>query len=270
MKINFNNIKSKFKPNPKVFKILVLLLIIVGTTYGGYTYYQTYSELKRFEQNPELVALKERAELIERVKSIVSVPDEEPTVATVQDSNKLKGQAFFSRALNGDKVLIFPKSGRAILYRPSTDKVIEAAPVNITDLQQTVQGNPTQVADVGQTSHSDDVLRTKEESIKPINTTKIYKLAVYNGTRTVDGLAGKGAQLIEDKFGEDTVEIIELDNASEYYENTLVVNFTGAASTFLEELLKAVGGSLVELPKEEDEPNVDFLIILGTDFVEKI
>jgi hypothetical protein len=52
-------------------------------------------------------------------------------VATVSDASKLQSQQFFAKAQNGDKVLIFTNAKRAVLYRPSTNKVIEYAPVNI-------------------------------------------------------------------------------------------------------------------------------------------
>ena len=57
--------------------------------------------------------------------------DETPTIATVIDATKVKGQAFFANAQNGDKVLLYSKVGKAVLYRPSTNKIIEIAPINI-------------------------------------------------------------------------------------------------------------------------------------------
>ena len=56
---------------------------------------------------------------------------EAPTIATVNDITKLKGQAFFADAKNGDKVLIYTKAGKAVLYRPLTNKVIEYSTVNL-------------------------------------------------------------------------------------------------------------------------------------------
>lgn len=68
--------------------------------------------------------------LVEAVARHMVVPgDEEPTIATVSDLNALKDQAFFRNAQVGDKVLIYMKSQRAILYSPSLDRILEVGPV---------------------------------------------------------------------------------------------------------------------------------------------
>lgn len=59
---------------------------------------------------------------------------EQPSLATVSDKNKLKGQDFFSRARNGDKLLIYSKARKAILYRPLEGKIIEVT--NLTSGSQ--------------------------------------------------------------------------------------------------------------------------------------
>ncbi len=58
--------------------------------------------------------------------------DEQPTIATVTDLAKLQGQPFFANAQVGDKVLIYSRAGKVILYRPGENKIIELAPINIS------------------------------------------------------------------------------------------------------------------------------------------
>lgn len=58
--------------------------------------------------------------------------DEEPTVATVASPEQLKDQPFFAQAKQGDKVLIYTKARRAILYDPVAHKIIDIAPLSIT------------------------------------------------------------------------------------------------------------------------------------------
>lgn len=71
--------------------------------------------------------------LIQNVGKLIELPtDEDPSVATIADISKLKDQPFFAHAKNGDKVLIYTKEKKAIIYRPSTNKIIEAASVEIT------------------------------------------------------------------------------------------------------------------------------------------
>lgn len=67
----------------------------------------------------------------QKVGKLIELPsDEQPKIISVSNKEKLAGQLFFLNAENGDKVLIFPKSGKAILYRPSENKIIEVAVVN--------------------------------------------------------------------------------------------------------------------------------------------
>jgi len=73
-------------------------------------------------------------EVIEMVGQLMVLPlDEKPTVATVSDPKKLLGQPFFDRAEEGFKVLIYARSGKAILYDPKQDKIVEVGPINFRD-----------------------------------------------------------------------------------------------------------------------------------------
>jgi uncharacterized protein HemX len=123
--------KSK-RLTPK--KVLVLLLIVVlaaGAGYFAYKYNQANNEAKRLA-DPKIAATQQVNDLVAQVGKLVELPEgQTPTIATVTDKSKLSSQAFFKNAENGDKVLIYTQSKRAILYRPSTNKVIEIAPLNI-------------------------------------------------------------------------------------------------------------------------------------------
>ncbi len=55
--------------------------------------------------------------------------DETPTLATVSDMHALEGQEFFQNAAEGDKVLMYLRSRKAIIYRPSIDRIIEVGPI---------------------------------------------------------------------------------------------------------------------------------------------
>ena len=75
-------------------------------------------------------SVSEAQQMIDKIGKLITLPtDEQPAVATVTDLSQLKSQPFFANALVGDKVLIYAKAKEAILYRPSTDKIIEVAPV---------------------------------------------------------------------------------------------------------------------------------------------
>lgn len=69
--------------------------------------------------------------IIEKVGKLYLVPDgEEPTVAQIQDKEKLSGQQFFDKATNGDYLLIFSDSQFALLYREDVNKIVNVGPIS--------------------------------------------------------------------------------------------------------------------------------------------
>ena len=114
--------------------LVVLLMVIGGAGAGGYSYSKynnSQKEVKRLS-NPQEAAKAQVSEAVAKVGQLVELPPSEtPTLATVNDPAKLKDQAFFANAKVGDQVLIYTQAKKAILYRPSTNKIIEIAPVNI-------------------------------------------------------------------------------------------------------------------------------------------
>lgn len=116
-------------------KLLPYVLILALGAFGG-----VYTA----QQKPEWFGLAkgtaaaqaEVDDLVAQVGKLISLPtDEKPTVATVTDASKVKDQPFFANAKNNDKVLIYQKAQKAILYRPSENRIIEVGAVNINQTQ---------------------------------------------------------------------------------------------------------------------------------------
>lgn len=123
----------------KLLGILVLVLAAVA----AYFYVQ-YSNLK---SDPAKESQAEAQKLAMQVGKLMVLPaDEQPTVATVTDVEKLKEQPFFAKAKNGDKVLIYTQAKKAILFDPIANKIIEVAPINIGDSTKAKQQAPAPVA----------------------------------------------------------------------------------------------------------------------------
>ena len=120
--------------NPSRFTstfLIVLFLLALGAT--GYTYKlykDSQAQVKKLK-NPTEVAKVETQQLVDTVGKLIALPKETPTIATIVDIKKLENQPFFAKASNGDKVLIFTQSKKAILYNPKSNKIIEVAPINI-------------------------------------------------------------------------------------------------------------------------------------------
>jgi hypothetical protein len=104
------------------------------------------SQLQALKANPQKASQDEVKTLVARVGQLIVLPtDEEPTVATVADPEKLKDQTFFAQAKKGYRVLIYTKARKAILYDPVANRIIEVAPVNIGNAQP-VPAEPTNPA----------------------------------------------------------------------------------------------------------------------------
>jgi hypothetical protein len=115
----------------------LICLIVFFSAGAAYYFYRQYNDLK---QNPSEATKDQVSKLVADVSKILDVPDgETPTVATISDVDKLKGQPFFAKAKKGDKVLIYSNARKAILYDPVAHKIIEVAPLNING-----QTSPTQ------------------------------------------------------------------------------------------------------------------------------
>ncbi len=139
-------ISLKMTKSNKMLTALVALILIVGLAAAGGYYYNKYNnsqkEVKRLS-NPQEAAKTQVSEAVAKIGQLVDLPSgETPTLATVTDPSRLKDQAFFANARVGDQVLIYTQAKKAILYRPSTNKIIEIAPVNIGSSNPVQQTSP--------------------------------------------------------------------------------------------------------------------------------
>lgn len=125
--------------------ILIAVVILVAGYFVFNQQQQTkglQQELSELKQNPQKIAEDETKVLLEKVGQLIELPNEQPTIATVTDLASLKDQPFFSNAQINDRVLIYSVAKKAVLYRPSTNKVIEIAPVNLDEPSTKVNTKP--------------------------------------------------------------------------------------------------------------------------------
>ena len=101
--------------------IIMAVSLLVALGLAAYFAYQSFF-------SPEAQQRREVTRWVTVIGERVMLPHgERPTLATVTNREKLDGQAFFQKAEQGDKILIYPHASRAYLYRPSTGKIIEMA-----------------------------------------------------------------------------------------------------------------------------------------------
>ena len=113
---------------------IVFIGIAVLLTGGKYAYDRFYvGSAAHTETLAEVVPETPQARdesVVAKVGALMLLPgDEVPTIAVVSDLKPLKEQVFFKNAQLDDVVLIYTSAAKAILYRPSENKVIEVAAI---------------------------------------------------------------------------------------------------------------------------------------------
>ncbi len=184
---------------------------------------------------PKADPTEEAKKVAAQVGKLIKLPDGEiPTVVSVVDINKLKDQPFFRNGKNGDKLLIFAASGRAILYDPKANLIIEVGPL--------INNNPSSSQQQGQAA----------------------KIALKNGTG-VAGLTNKVEGTIKKSFP--SANVVSKDNANNTsYDKTIVVALSDVARGAADNLAKVLNASVSSLPPGEDRPaGVEILVIIGKD-----
>jgi hypothetical protein len=107
-------------------RLRIVIVIIVALVVGA-----TATYLILHKQQPKLTDV----HVIERLvgRHYVLPTDEQPALATVTDPSKVTTK-FLQKAKQGDKILIYQKNSRVIIYRPSIDRIIDVGPVEIAPL----------------------------------------------------------------------------------------------------------------------------------------
>jgi len=112
-----------------IIACVVLSLLAVGGSTAGIYYYFQYQSFSRRVNNPQL----EVKEVLTKVGKLIELPvGEEPTVATVQDAEKIKSQPFFAKAQNGYRVIIYTNARMAILFDEKGNKIMNVGTINMS------------------------------------------------------------------------------------------------------------------------------------------
>jgi hypothetical protein len=131
-----------------IVSVVVTVIIIGLAAATGYLYWQNqqlrsnvaqYSDLKKKYDDLQAVSpqgvtgLNDAERVVKQLNLIAELPQNEiPTMIPIDDKEKVKTVDFFKNAQPGDYVLVYPQTKFAVLYRPSTYKIINMGPQTFT------------------------------------------------------------------------------------------------------------------------------------------
>lgn len=186
--------------------LLVVGLIAFGWSY--YNYYQTSHKLAVLT-DPKLASQlneKQTAALLAKISQLIVLPkDKNPIVATIKNVETLAGkESFYTYAHNGDKLVIFQASRKAVLYDETNNRIVNSGPIffNSADAEKKATAQSDRLAIEirnGSTNSSAGVtLRDKLEANYSYNVVRLGKAAknTYDSTILVDNTDGTKADLV--------------------------------------------------------------------------
>lgn len=220
---------------------IALGVIFAAALVPSLYFYNKYQEVNHILKASGQTKTEDAKDLEEQVGKHMSLPKESPSIARVSDKQALAGQDFFKLAENGDKVLIYKKAKLAVLFRPSTDKIINVAPIA---LDGEVAGESTPVARPGAATPSP----------KPLTA------AVYNGSKTAGYARQVGDKV---KTTNPNITLGKLSNSVGDYTEIIVIELTPNAKGAGAKIAKDLSGRVAAMPKAEATPDADLLIIAG-------
>jgi flagellar basal body-associated protein FliL len=225
--------------------LVVLIIALAGAT--GWMYWQ-YREAKIEVEKALSADEKETAEvnkIIDDLKSVAAVPDEQPTVATIVDVNVLKEQNpdFYKDAQNGYKLILY--TDRAIIFDAVNKKVINMIPVKMNTENQ----------------------ESSENKVAPV--VKNVSITILNGT-SEEGLSSNLEKVIASKKVEATnFSISSKTKASKdnYAKSTVWDVSGGAKANEIKQLADLLGFEYkAGTPEGESVASSDMVIIIGKDY----
>ena len=242
----------------RVGKVFMLLAgaVSVASLGAAVFFYTEYRQAVREKgpQQDELVAV------LGKVEKLMELPaGETPTLATVADKEKLSEQSFFKNAENGDKILIYTESGRAILYRPSTGKIVDVTAVNIQN-----EAAPAETSVPEETPAAPEAEPVTEEiAPEAALPTGPAQVVFLNGSTKV-GVTQTAEEKLVAAYPEGVVVMAKEKAAKSDYTGILVADVTGRTTSRASEIATTLGGTVTALPAGETAPDgADIVVIIG-------
>jgi hypothetical protein len=93
---------------------VVIVLLVAGNIFFFVKYRQAV------DNNPDV----QTQRIIDDLRKTTTLPDETPSIVTVVDKTKLSNPTVAQGVENGDKIMLFQKAEKVVIYRPSTGQLV--------------------------------------------------------------------------------------------------------------------------------------------------
>lgn len=246
---------------PSFFKNKWPLLLVLGLlAVGGLFFWKNMSlpvgaRSRSLPSGVDERALRDSEMLAKVARHIMLPAGENPLIGAVTNADALKReQPFFAAAENGDVVVLYQQSARAILYRPERDILVNVGPT-ITPSART---SPSAQAPAP--------LAVRPSVLTPSTTLSVnepLKIDVRNGSRT-SGVAAQFAKILASEKNLYQVASVSSAARNSFKGNTLVI-LTSVSPKQVEELKKKISITTIinQLPAGEKNSAADSVVILG-------
>jgi hypothetical protein len=232
--LNRSPMQDMPKKGSGFLKGLTWLIVLAAIVFGVWYWYTAPTTIP--EAPAPAASEISLAEALEKVGKLVDLPPgETPSFIVVSDLSEVASLSNIQNVQVGDYVLIYDSSQKAIVYRPTTDAIVEI--VSTEPANSTATSTPTTAA-----------------------TTTPPSILILNGT-SITGLAAK----TEDQLKKAGIEFTTAGkgNAKGKYTSTLIIDVSGKYTSALSAVSEAVKGNVGNLPDAEAIPEADILIIVG-------
>jgi hypothetical protein len=211
------------------WKAVIFIVFLAFVCFGAWYFLINGGKLPPIGNHKPAASQTQEPDLYTKISKHIILPNEAPIISTVSDAQRLKNEdAFFANVENGDTLLIYPNTKKAVLYSSVRDILVNVGPVIL----------PTEA---------------------PVQASKLdLKIEVRNGTKDL-----KAADPLMEALKAQGATISKVVFASRRdYAQVMLVNVSGKDLSALEGFLNIK--SFSTLPEgEKPAKDVDAVIIFG-------
>lgn len=122
----------------------IATFIVVSVVVSSFLAWNRVNNKQNASSETSKIASESTEEIIAQVGQVAVLPPGEiPTVATIINTEILRGQSFFTNAKKGDKVLVYKIAKKAYLYDPIAHKIVDIAPLAAESVSQMPFASPS-------------------------------------------------------------------------------------------------------------------------------